>query len=226
MSIEKHLGILLRRECLLKKRKPSEWVNPLLFFVIVSSLFPLSTHTHPTFLHQLAAGAILVSVLLAVLISMPSLFQYDDQDGTLEQLLICPLPLSWIVSVKVFAHWLLIIVPLIAATPVIALLYELNSYAILILIVSMLLCTPTLVLWAALASALTTSLPHSGFLLTIILFPLCLPLLIFASAAVNAAIAGMALSTPLLLLAALLVLAITFIPLVTASSLRIRMEFY
>lgn len=212
---------LLRRDLRLGVRRRGELLNPLLFFVLVASLFPLGVGPGPTILATIAPGVIWVAALLATLLSMERLFRSDFEDGALEQLLLSPYPLPLLVLAKVLAHWLVTGLPLLLVSPLLGLLLHLPAEAVRTLPLALLLGTPVLSLVGAIGVALTVGLRRGGVLLTLLVLPLYVPVLIFGTAAVAAAAAGLPVSGQLALLGALLALALSLAPFAAAAALRI-----
>lgn len=202
-------------------RNPGQWVNPLLFFVVVVSLFPLGVGPSPATLATIAPGVIWVSSLLAVLLSLGALFDADYADGTLEQLVLSGQSLPLIVLAKVLVHWLLSGLPLLLVSPLLAMLLNLPDHAIPTLIMSLFLGTLTLSLIGAIGAALTVGLNQSGVLLSLLVLPLSVPVLIFGSTAVVAAASELSSNGQLLVLGSLLLFALAMAPLTAAVALRI-----
>jgi heme exporter protein B len=214
---------VLKRDLTLAYRHRSELANPLLFFVIVVSLFPLGVSPESKILQTLAPGVIWVAALLAAMLSLDSLFRSDFADGALEQMVLTAHPVSVLVLAKVLAHWLVTGLPLIVLAPLLGVLLFLPADAMLTLIYTLLLGTPVLSLIGAIGVALTVGLRRGGILLSLLVLPLYIPVLIFAANAVNVAADGLSVSGQLYFLAALLVLAITLAPLAVAAALRISL---
>ena len=214
------LGVL-RRDLKLGIRKRSELTNPILFFILVVSLFPLGIGPEPAILAEIAPGVIWVAALLATLLSMENLFRSDFEDGTLEYLLLSPHALPLLVLAKVLAHWVITGLPLILVSPLLGILLYMPADAIAVLPMTLLLGTPTLSLVGAIGVALTVGLRRGGVLLTLLVLPLYVPVLIFGTAAVVAAAAGLSVSGQLALLGAALAMALTLAPVATAAGLRI-----
>lgn len=212
---------LLARDLRLALRQPGDWLTPLGFFLLVVMFFPLAISPEPGKLAQMAPGIIWVAALLAMLLSLDSLFRQDLDDGSLEQLLVAPAPLPLLVLAKVFAHWLQTGFCLVLLSPVAALMLYLNTSAYFTLLASLLLGTPVLSLIGAVAAALTVALRRGGVLVPLITLPLMVPVIVFATASVQAAAAGLPVAGFLALLAAFLVLALTLIPFAVAAALRI-----
>lgn len=215
------LFCIVRRECAVALRNPGQWVNPLLFFIVVVALFPLGVGPSPTTLATIAPGVIWVSALLSVLLSLGTLFDADYADGTLEQLVLSGQSLALIVLAKVLSHWVLSGLPLLLVSPILALLLNLPSQAIPVLVVGLLLGTLTLSLIGAIGAALTVGVNQAGVLLSLLVLPLSVPVLIFGSAAVSAAATDISASGQLWLLAAILLFSLSMAPITAAVALRI-----
>lgn len=218
LSIAWHV---LRRDLRLAWRQPGEWMNPLVFFVMVIALVPLAISPAPERLREMAAGIIWIAALLAVLLAMDGLFRGDHEDGTLEQLLLVPAPLPLLVLAKVLAHWLQTGLSLTLLAPLAAVLLNLPSASVGTLCLTLLTGTLTLSLISAIGAALTVGLRRGGMLVPLITLPLHIPVLIFATAAVKAEQAGLSASGHLVLLLAFLLLALLLAPLAAAASLRL-----
>jgi len=212
---------LLLREFRLAMRRRGELAQPLVFFAAVATLFPLAIGPETTVLARIAPGIIWVAVLLAMLLPLERLFRTDLEDGTLDQLLLSPVPVSLLVLAKVVAHWLVTAAPMIVLAPLVAVFLQLPVAALPILLTTLVLGTPVLALIGAIAAALTAGLRAGGPLLALLLLPLYVPVLIFAAGAVDRAVAGMTVAGPLYFLGGLLVLALTLAPVTIVAALRI-----
>lgn len=217
-------GALVRRDLLLAFRHRGELVNPLLFFMIVVTLFPLGVSPEEAVLRTMAPGVIWIAALLAGLFSLESMFRSDFDDGALEQMALSPQPLPVLVLAKVLAHWLVSGLPMLLMAPLLALLLALPSRGIAALELTLLVGTPLLSLLGSIGVALTVGLRRGGVLLTLLVLPLYIPVLIFATNAVSAAVAGLPFDGQIYFLAALLALAITLAPFATAAALRISLS--
>jgi len=213
--------VLLRRDLVLAARHPSDWLNPLLFFVIAVSLFPLGVGPEPNMLASIAPGVIWVTALLAAMLAQEGIFRSDFEDGALEQLLTSPQPITVLVLAKVLAHWLVTGVPLILLSPVLGVLLSLSADAIWALTLTLALGTPILTLLGAIGAALVVSLKRGSVLLSLLVLPLCIPVLIFATAAVASAAMGLSIEGHLSLLGAGLALALALAPVAIAGALRV-----
>ncbi len=212
---------LLIRDLRLAMRNRHELANPLIFFVLVVSLFPLAVMPTPDVLQAMAPGVIWVSALLAVLLSLDRLFKQDYDDGSLDQLMLSPNPLVILVFAKVFAHWLLTGLPLVIIAPLLGMFMALPAEAVSVLIYSLLLGTPVLSLIGAIGVSLTVAVNRGGVLLSLIVLPLYIPILIFGANAVDVAMNGLSVKGQLLFLGAVLALAVSLAPLATSVALRI-----
>jgi heme exporter protein B len=212
---------LLLRDLRLALRSRHELANPLIFFVLVVTLFPLAVTPTPEALRAMAPGVIWVSALLAVLLSLDRLFKQDYEDGSLDQLMLSPNPLMILVLAKVTAHWLLTGLPLVIVAPLLGMFMSLPTEAVMVLIYSLLLGTPVLSLVGAIGVSLTVAVNRGGVLLSLIILPLYIPILIFGANAVDVAMDGMPVKGQLYFLAAVLALSLSLAPLATSVALRI-----
>ncbi|WP_333688307.1 heme exporter protein CcmB [Methylococcus capsulatus] len=215
---------ILRRDLVLAFRHRGELANPLLFFLIIVTLYPLGVSPDPELLRRIAPGVIWIATLLAALFSLENLFRSDFDDGSLEQMLLSPRSLALLVIAKVLAHWLVSGLPMLLLAPLLALLLDMPSRAAWTLETTLAIGTPLLSLIGAIGVALTVGLKRGGILLTLLILPLYIPVLIFATNAVAAAGAGMPVEGQLYFLAALLALALTLAPVAIAAALRISMS--
>jgi len=223
-SLLRAFTLLLKRDLTLAMRHRAEMINPLLFFVLVTSLFPLGIGADPKLLQAVGPGVIWVAALLAALLSLEGIFRSDFEDGTLEQFLLSSHPVSVLVLAKVLAHWLITGLPLLVISPLLGVLLGLPGDAIMILLVTLALGTPVLSLIGAVGVALTVGLRKGGMILSLLVLPLYVPLLIFAASAVDTAAAGLPVTAHLSLISALLVLSLSLSPLATAAALRISLS--
>ncbi len=212
---------VLLRDLRLALRSRHELLNPLIFFVLVVSLFPLAVTPSETQLQQMAPGVIWVSALLSVLLSLDRLFKQDYEDGSLDQLMLSPNPLVILVLAKVCAHWLLTGLPLVLIAPLLAVFMSVPDAALPALLYSLLLGTPVLSLIGAIGVSLTVAVNRGGVLLSLIVLPLYIPVLIFGANAIDVASDGMSVRGQLLFLGAVLALAVSLAPIATAVALRI-----
>lgn len=224
MTLFKAFFAIIRRDLVLALRRRSEMVNPLLFFVLVITLFPLGIGAQPQLLKAIAPGIIWVSALLAAMLSLDSLFRSDFDDGSLEQILLSPHPASVLVLAKIIAHWLVTGLPLLIVAPLLAIFLGMPAQLLPILLLTLLLGTPVLSLIGAIGVALTVGLRRGGMILSLLVLPLYVPVLIFASNAVEMAGAGLAVTAQINILISILLLALILAPLPTASALKMSIS--
>lgn len=218
------LVLVIRRDLLLAMRRRADVLTTLIFFVMVVSLFPLGVGPEIDMLRKMAAGVLWVAALLSSMLSLGRLFSADFLDGTLEQMMLAPQSLSMLVLGKMTAHWMVSGLPLVLMAPVLGIQFDMSAQALGVLIVGLLLGTPVLSMVGAIGAALTLGLRGGGVLLSLLVLPLCIPVLIFGTGAVEAVSTGLSAASHLSLLGALLMLALVFTPWVTAQALRISME--
>lgn len=212
------------RDLLVAGRRAYSILLPLVFFVMVTSLFPLGVGPEPALLRALAPGVLWVAALLATLLSLNRLFADDHADGTLELLALAPHPLSLLVTAKVIAHWLVTGLPLVLLSPLLAVSLQLPEQALPVLVASLLLGTPILSLIGAIGAALTVGVRGGGVLISVLVLPLYTPILIFGAGAVTQAATGHSAEAYLSVLAAFLALAATLAPWAAAAALRISLD--
>lgn len=212
------------RDLRLALRRRVETLIPVAFFVVTASLFPLGVGPEPQVLRQLAPGLAWVCALLAAMLSVSQLFASDFADGSLEQMLLTGRSAVVIAAAKSAAHWTLSGLPLIAAAPLLGLLFDVHRDALGALLVSLLLGTPVLSLLGAVGAALTLGLRSAGVLLLLLVLPLTIPALIFGTGAVAAVDAGLSPGGHFSILGALLILTALTAPVATAAALRISLE--
>lgn len=215
---------IIRRDLLMVMRRKSEVLTALFFFVIVSSLFPLGIGPEPALLRKIAPGVLWVGALLATMLGLQRMFAADHADGTLEQMAISPTPLVLLVLGKIVAHWLVSGLPLVLMAPVLGIQFDLDTGALGVLMLALLLGTPLLSLIGAIGAALTLGVRGGGVLLSLLVLPLYVPALIFGAGAVESHIAGLGAGGHLSLLAAILVMAAFFAPWAATAALRIALE--
>jgi len=216
--------VIVRRDLMLANRSRAEALNPVLFFVLVTALYPLAVSAAPDTLRMLAPGIIWVSALLASLLSLDSMFRTDFEDGTLEQLATAPHPLPVLVLAKVLSHWAVSALPLVIVSPLLALLMNYPAHAIPQLAATLLLGTPVISGLGAIGVALTVGVNRGGVLLSLLILPLYVPVLIFGAGAAAAAASDLPIGGHLQLLAAMSLLAMTLAPLAAAAAVRISLE--
>ena len=217
-------GQVVRKDLLGAFRQQSDILNPIWFFIIVVTLFPLGIGTDPTLLARIAPGIIWVAALLAALLSFERLFKDDYIDGSLEQMMLAPHSLTWLVCAKIFTHWLLTGLPILLVSPLLAIFLSLEENTFWALFLTLLIGTPILSLLGAIGVALTIGLRKGGVLLSLIMLPLSIPILIFSTMAIDAASFGQPYLGLLALLGAMLIGAITLAPFAVAASLRVSVS--
>jgi heme exporter protein B len=215
---------LIRRDLTLVWRRRGDTLNPVLFALIVTALFPLALGPEPDSLRRIAAGVVFVALLLAGLLALDTLFRGDYEDGSLEQLVLSPHPLALLLACKIAVHWLTTALPLLVVTPLLAEMLNLPHAVLPVLLAALALATPLLSLIGAVCVALTVGMRRSGMLLALLVLPLYVPVLIFGAGACNAAQAGLAFTAPLLWLGAGLVLSLVLVPLACAAALKISLS--
>lgn len=218
------LKCVIGRDLTLAMRHRSDVLTTVFFFIIVVSLFPLGVGPEAELLRAMAAGVVWVAALLASMLSLTRLFADDYNDGTLEQLLLVPQPLSLLVLGKIVAHWIISGLPLVLMAPLLGLQFGLGGDALLMLVLTLLLGTPVLSLIGSIGAALTLGLRGGGVLVSLLVLPLYIPVLIFGAGAVEASGAGLGAEGHLALLGAILILALLLAPWASAAALRISIE--
>ncbi|WP_460540810.1 heme exporter protein CcmB [Halomonas garicola] len=218
------LTATLRRDLVLMLRSRGEVINPLVFFALVITLFPIGISPDPDLLQRIAPGLLWVAALLAALLSLDSLFRGDFEDGSLEQLLLAPQPLAALSLAKVAVHWLLTGLPLALMAPVLGVMLSLPAGSYGVLSLSLALGSASLSLIGAIGAALTVGLSRGGVLLSLLVLPLYIPVLIFGAGAVQAAIMGDGAGAHLAILGALLAASLALSPWAIAAALRISLN--
>jgi heme exporter protein B len=216
--------LVLLRDLTLAWRKLDHVAQPLIFFAIVTVLFPLSVSPELSRLREIAPAALWIGALLASLLALEFLFRDDALDGTLEQYALSGQSLTWLLFAKTAAHWLLTGAPLSLMTPLIGLSLGVPTAAQPAIIAAIALGTFTLSLLGGIGAALTLGVKRGGVLLTLLTLPLAFPVLIFGARATELAIKGSSFAAPMYLLAALAVLGLTLAPLAAAAAVRISLE--
>lgn len=214
----------LKRDLSVAIRNPSSVVNPLLFFIISVSLFPLAISPEASTLSQIASGVIWVAAMLSVLLSLNSLFHHDFENGVLEQMRTSSHALPLMILSKVAAHWLMTGVPIILLSPLLGVFLFLDNESIKVLMITLLLATPSLSLIGGIGASLIVGIKNSGMLLSLLILPLYIPILIFASSAVSQAQFGLDISGQLYFLAAILMASLMTAPFVSSLALKISLE--
>jgi len=215
---------IIHRDLLLVMRRKSEVLTALFFFVVVTSLFPLGIGADAALLRKIAPGVLWVAALLSTLLGLQRMFAADYLDGALEQLILTPQSLVLLVAGKVTAHWLVSGLPLVLLAPIIGIQFDLDASSLYVLMGSLLLGTPVLSLLGSIGAALTLGVRGGSVLMSLLILPLYIPVLIFGAGAVYANSVGLDISGHFSLLGALLILALAFVPWVSAAALKIAIE--
>jgi heme exporter protein B len=214
----------VKRDLTLLLRRRGEVINPLVFFALVITLFPLGISPDTDLLAEIAPGLLWVAALLATQLSLDVLFRGDFDDGSLEQMLLAPQPLPALVLSKVLVHWLLTGLPLAVMAPLLGVILALPAESYVVLALSLALGSASLSLIGAIGAALTVGLARGGVLLSLLVLPLYIPILIFGAGAVQVAVLGGNAAPHLALLGALLALALMLAPWAIAAALRISIN--
>ena len=215
---------ILLRDLRLALRQGGDAATVVLFFVLAASLFPFGVGPEPNLLARIAAGIIWVTALLSVMLGLDRLFLADHEDGSLEAMMTSPVPAMGLVVAKCAAHWLMSGLPLILATPILALFLQLPAEGLPAMLAALALGTPTMVLVGAIGAALVLGARRGGVLLALLVLPLTVPVLVFGVAAVDAAVAGLPARPHLLVLGAMLLTALALAPFAAAAALRQAVE--
>lgn len=218
------IRVLIRRELSLVGHYRALWSQPLVFFVIVVSLFHFSIGVEPETMLRMAPAAIWVTALLSVFLSLERIFQADFDDGSLEQMVLLPQSFTMILWIKLFVHWLVVGLPLALMAPLYSYLVQLPTASSWALFLSLLLGTPVLVFLGSLIAALTIGLRRSSVLTGLLALPLYVPALIFGSQTVSAAGYGLPIGGYLALLAALFIPTVTLAPSAAAAIIRMMLD--
>jgi len=216
--------LVVHREMRLSFRRPEQLLQPLVFFLIVTTLFPLGLSVDLSLLRDMAPGVLWVAALLSSLLSLDSLFKSDADDGTLEQLALSGHGLTLIVVAKTLAHWLVTGFALVLISPIVGTALAIPGSAFATMMLSLALGTLTLSWLGAIGAGLTIGLRRGNVLLALIVLPLAMPLLIFGAAATDRAVSGISATGALYFLAALCVLTSTLAPFAATAALRITLE--
>ena len=223
-SIFQAFVVTLKRDLLIAYKRKNDIVNPFMFFLITSSLFPIGISPDPSRLGEIAAGVLWISALLASLLAMDNLYRADFEDGSLEQLLVSPHPLYFLVLAKNIGHWLVSGLPVVLISPLIAYMINLPQESYSVLFVTLLIGTPILSLVGSIGVALTVGLGSRGLILAMISLPMSVPVLIAGTLAIQETANGAPLAGYLAIMGAMLLGSITLAPLASALALRISVN--
>ena len=223
-SIFQAFVVTLKRDLLIAYKRKNDIVNPFMFFLITSSLFPIGVSPDPSRLGEIAAGVLWISALLASLLAMDNLYRADFEDGSLEQLLVSPHPLYFLVLAKNIGHWLVSGLPVVLISPLIAYMINLPQESYSVLFFTLLIGTPILSLVGSIGVALTVGLGSRGLILAMISLPMSVPVLIAGTLAIQETANGAPLAGYLAIMGAMLLGSITLAPLASALALRISVN--
>ncbi len=223
-SLWEGFAAVIKRDLLLAFRRPGDILNPLFFFAMVSTLFPLAMGPDPEQLMALGPGVVWVAALLSGLLSLNSLFLSDLEDGSLDQLILSPQPLPMLTFGKTIAHWLVSGFPLVIVSPLIAITYQMPVQTIGVMVVTLTLGTISLSLLGSVGAALTVGLNRGNALLSLLVLPLAMPVLIFGARTVSLAATNDAVAAGIYFLAAYCMLSVSFAPFAAAAALKISNE--
>lgn len=215
---------LLLRDLRLVWRRRGDALQPALFALLVVTLFAMGLGGERELLAKSAGAVLWLAVLLAGLLALDTLFRGDAEDGSLEQWMLAPVPLAWLVGVRTFTHWATTALPLLVATPVLAELLYLPRPQLPVLLASLALGTPLLSLLGAVVAALTVGMRRSGILVALLALPLYVPILVFGAGSVAMAAQGLDVAGALAILGAGLALALVLAPLAAAAAIRISLS--
>lgn len=218
------LFAIIHRDLLLVMRRKSEVLTALFFFIVVTSLFPLGVGADAALLRKIAPGVIWVAALLATLLGLQRMFAADYIDGALEQMALSPYPMVLLMTGKILAHWLVCGLPLVILAPIIGIQFDLDASSLYVLMGTLLLGTPVLSLLGSIGAALTLGVRGGSLLMSLLILPLYVPVLIFGAGAVYANSVGLDTTGHFSLLGALLILALAFVPWVSATAVKIAIE--
>ena len=224
MSLTTAFFAVIRRDLILAFRRRAEVANPVFFFILIVTLFPLGIGAQPKLLQAMAPGIIWVSALLAVMLSLDSLFRSDFDDGSLEQMLLSSHPLTILVFAKIIAHWMVTGLPLLLVAPLLAVFLGLPEQALGTLLITLVLATPVLSLIGSIGVSLTVGLRRGGMILSLLVLPLYVPVLIFASNAVEMAGNGLEVDAQINILIAIFFMSVVLAPLPAAAALKMSIS--
>lgn len=208
------------REIKLAWQKPTQLVQPVVFFLIVVTLFPLGISPAPKTLQMIGPGVIWIAAILAIMLVVERLFRQDYQEGTIEAWLLSTVPMSLLVGAKLLAAWFISCSVLVLITPVLALLMNIETHVIPALMLSLLVGTPILLFVGAIGNALTVGLNQGGVLLSLLVLPLYIPVLIFATSLIEAATLNMSYTGQMSILISMLLVSCFFAPVAIAAALK------
>ena len=216
--------ILVQRDLLMAWRRSSDIFSVVMFFVLAVVLFPLGVGPELDTLRKIAPGIIWVAALLAAMLSLDQLFQSDADDGSLDLLLLAPIPLETIVIAKCCAHWMVTGLPLILVAPILGILLNLPLSGFAVMMITLVISTPTISLLGSVGAALTIGARRGGVLVALLILPLLTPILIMSANAVDLALVGLNYTPLIALLGAFFLICLVVCPFVAAAALRLAAE--
>ena len=216
--------ILVQRDLLMARRRSSDIFSVVMFFILAVVLFPLGVGPELDTLRKIAPGIIWVAALLAAMLSLDQLFQSDADDGSLDLLLLAPIPLETIVIAKCCAHWMVTGLPLILVAPILGILLNLPLSGFAVMMVTLIISTPTISLLGSVGAALTIGARRGGVLVALLILPLLTPILIMSANAVDLALVGLNYTPLIALLGAFFLICLVVCPFVAAAALRLAAE--
>jgi heme exporter protein B len=214
---------LFVREVLILTRQIGLVFNSTFIFLMIIIFFPLTMPPDSTLLNQLAPGLVWIALLLSTLMSSERLFGHDFEDGVVEQWMVSGQPLAVLVTIKLIAHWLFAVIPLVILSPLIAFVFDLSWHVLRVVVLSILFGSPAMFFLCALTAVFSGGLRQKGLYMTLVLMPLTLPIMIFGSGAITVAMQGMPVSGYLALLAAMSLLSLALLPFAIAAMMRISL---
>jgi len=217
-------GLLIARDLRLAARRWDQVLQPLVFFVVVITLFPLAIGPELSELRRIAPGILWVAAMLASLLAADALFRPDVEDGVMEQWVLSGQPLPWMLLAKTVAHWMLTGLPLVVMAPVVAIGLGLGSDGWSLMLLTLLLGTATLSLLGGIGAALTVGLRRGNMLMALLVLPLEVPVLIFGARALDMGLHGELVTGPISLMTAILLMALVLGPFAMAAAIRISIE--
>jgi len=218
------MRLVVRRELTLAWRRWDEVTQPLIFYLVVTTLFPLATTPELAVLRTVGGGVVWMAALLSSLLALESVFRSDVEDGTMEQWVLSSQPLAWLLLAKVVAHWVMTGLPLVLVSPAVAAALGLPGSVWPVLVTSLALGTATLSVLGGIGAALTVGVRRGSVLLSLLVLPLAMPLLVFGARSVEQSLVGQSAAGPLQLLAAMFFLAWSLGPLAMSAAMRISVE--
>ena len=216
--------ILVQRDLLMAWRRSSDIFSVVMFFILAVVLFPLGVGPELDTLRKIAPGIIWVAALLAAMLSLDQLFQSDADDGSLDLLLLAPIPLETIVIAKCCAHWMVTGLPLILVAPILGILLNLPLSGFAVMMITLIISTPTISLLGSVGAALTIGARRGGVLVALLILPLLTPILIMSANAVDLALVGLNYTPLIALLGAFFLICLVICPFVAAAALRLAAE--